>query len=178
MRSLAWTTLLCITTLAMSSSVEAVSIKTGGGIVLDPTSSGGHISFEVPISDDYPTYLAPFLEYYSKDGESLMPIGITLLYKAPFSTAFGTIYFGVGGGILSIRDRVSLDQFNNPTTFSATKALVSAGGGVRISLTERIGFFGQMRWFRPFSSGDPNQVSVPNRFAFHGGLHFELGSED
>ena len=89
-----------------------VDVKVGGGALFDPTRGGGHLSIDIPIGDLYPTYLAPFVEFYrrtitlvatDKTLETEIPAGVSLVYKAPLSDRYGTVFFGVAGGVLHTR---------------------------------------------------------------------------
>ena len=77
--------------ISLPASAREIGLKAGGATVFDPRRWGGHFSFEIPLSEEYPTNLAPFVEFYSKDGSKLIPIGIALLYKARISDAGGII---------------------------------------------------------------------------------------
>ena len=173
--------------------------KIGGGALFDPIRAGGHLSIEIPIGDLYPTYLAPFVEYYRKSGISEIPAGISLIYKAPLSDRYGTVFFGVGGGVLHARGfpviipvvivlddgtpinvidpvtgEVIMEQSIDPVTGefvtgTATEALIAVAGGMRFDVAEGIGAFVQGRWFRAFASGSTNN------FGLHAGLMFSLG---
>lgn len=176
-----------------------VDVKIGGGALLDPTRGGGHLSVEVPIGDMYPTYLAPFVEVYRKSGISEIPAGVGLIYKAPLSDRYGTVFFGVAGGVLHARgfpvivpmvivlddgtpinviDPVTgeaiIEQLRDPATGefvtgTSTEALIAVAGGMQFEVAERVGAFVQCRWFRAFASGSTNN------FGLHAGLAFSLG---
>ena len=176
-----------------------VDVKIGGGALLDPTRGGGHLSIEIPIGDLYPTYLAPFVEFYRKSGISEIPAGVSLVYKAPLSDRYGTVFFGVAGGVLHARgfpvivpaiiilddgtqinliDPVTGDVIMEPSrdpvtgdfvTGTSTEALIAVAGGMRFDVSEGIGAFVQGRWFRAFASGSTNN------FGIHAGLMFSLG---
>ncbi len=176
-----------------------VDVKIGGGALLDPTRGGGHLSIEFPIGDLYPTYLAPFVEYYRKSGISEIPAGVSLVYKAPLSDRYGTVFFGVSGGVLHARGfpviapvvlvlddgtpinvvdpltgEVIMDLSRDPVTGevitgTSTKALLAVAGGMRFDVSENIGAFVQGRWFRAFASGSTNN------FGIHAGLMISLG---
>ncbi|MCZ6635122.1 MAG: hypothetical protein O7G87_17120 [bacterium] len=164
--------LLCLSLLAFPIRADAMSIKVGGGALFDPVRWGGHLSIELPLGDTYPTYLAPYVEFYSKDQINEIPIGATLLYKAPFSDLVGTVFFGVGGGVLLARSPTLTIPGIGTFKISETQGIISAGGGLRIDIQERIGIFAQARWFKAFAPGSKNQVSV------HIGLHFDVGGQD
>ena len=165
-----------------------VDVKIGGGALFDPMRAGGHLSVEFPIGDLHPTYLAPFVEFYRKDGISEIPAGVSLIYKAPLSDRYGTVFFGVSGGVLHARGfpvivpvgvnpvtgEVIMDLARDPTTGdfvtgTSTKALIAVAGGMRFDVAEGIGAFVQGRWFRAFASGSTNN------FGIHAGLMFSLG---
>ena len=159
-----------------------LDVKIGGGTLLDPTRAGGHLSIEFPIGDLYPTYLAPFVEYYRKSGISEIPAGVSLIYKAPLSDHYGTVFFGVSGGVLHARGFPVIEELLNGTlvyiidpvteeiiTGTSTKALIAVAGGMRFDVSENIGAFVQGRWFRAFASGSTNN------FGIHAGLMFSLG---
>lgn len=176
-----------------------VAVKIGGGALLDPTRGGGHLSVEVPIGDMYPTYLAPFVEVYRKSGISEIPAGVSLIYKAPLSDRYGTVFFGVAGGVLHARgfpvvvpavivlddgtpiniiDPVTgeaiMEQLRDIATGefvtgTSTEALIAVAGGVQFDIAESVGAFVQGRWFRAFASGSTNN------FGLHAGLVFSLG---
>ncbi len=160
-----------------------VDVKIGGGALLDPTRGGGHLSIEFPIGDLYPTYLAPFVEYYRKSGISEIPAGVSLVYKAPLSDHYGTVFFGVAGGVLHARGfPVIVDVLFDGTVLylvdtatgevvieNSTKALLAVAGGMRFDVSENIGAFVQGRWFRAFASGSTNN------FGIHAGLMISLG---
>ena len=140
-------------------------IKTGGGVNFKPKPSrwGGHGSVEIPLSEDYPTSLAVFFEMYKKLGITQMPIGLGIHYKAPLSRYGGTIYFVGGGGII----RVSFGGIIP----AQTNGLITVAGGTVFALTEKVGIFSQVRWFKPFASGAVNEYGI------QAGLHFSLGNE-
>lgn len=165
-----------------------VDVKIGGGALLDPTRGGGHLSIEIPIGDLYPTYLAPFVEFYRKGGISEIPAGVSLVYKAPLSDHYGTVFFGVSGGVLHARGfpvlvpvgvdpvtgEVIVSLSRDPVTEeviteTSTEALIAVAGGMRFDVSEGIGAFVQGRWFRAFASGSTNN------FGIHAGLMFSLG---
>ena len=165
-----------------------VDVKIGGGALFDPTRAGGHLSIDFPIGDLYPTYLAPFVEFYRKDGISEIPAGVSLIYKAPLSDRYGTVFFGVAGGVLHARGfpvfapvgvdpmtgDVMMDLLIDPATGefvtgTSTEALLAVAGGLRFDVSEGIGAFVQGRWFRAFASGSTNN------FGIHAGLMFSLG---
>ena len=161
-----------------------VEVKVAGGALFDPTSWGGHFSIEIPIGDTYPTYLAPFVEWYriSAVGQipasDEIPAGVGLIYKAPFSDQYGTVFFGVGGGLLYTRGVPTRDDFGrvliNATTGqlatgSLKEPLLSVAGGLRLDVVERVGVLVQGRWFRAFASGATNNFSV------QAGLSLALG---
>ena len=178
MKSMVWVFLTAM--VAMAGRADArVDVKAGGGLLFDPTRWGGYLSVEMPIGDTYPTYLATFVEFYRKDGVSEIPAGLGLTYKAPLSDRYGTVFFGVGGGILHARgfpvwiiDPI-IGAIPSGKTGSTTKAMIAVGGGVRFDVADRMGVFVQGRWFRAFASGD-----FPNNFALHAGLKFSLGEGD
>ena len=112
------------TMVAVFGQAEAqVDVKAAGGFLFDPTRWGGHLSIEIPIGDMYPTYLAPFVEFYRKTSTlelvnitaktdiSEIPAGISLIYKAPLSDRYGTVFFGVGGGCCTRGDFQCLCQW-------------------------------------------------------------------
>ena len=168
-----------------------LDVKIGGGALLDPTRGGGHLSIEVPIGDLYPTYLAPFVEYYrrtitlaatDKTLKTEIPAGVSLVYKAPLSDRYGTVFFGVAGGVLHTRGSPIVEILFDGTTVYAidtatgevvtetsTEALIAVAGGMRFDVSEGIGAFVQGRWFRAFASG------TTNNFGIHAGLMFSLG---
>lgn len=155
-----------------------VEIKAAGGFLLDPVRWGGHLSVDIPIGDDYPTYLSPFIEVHRKSGFTAIPAGVSLLYKAPFTEEFGTVFFGVGTGLYRVSGPdfdIEIDELGNvvlvPVHRSTTQAIVTAGGGVHINLTESLGTFVNARWFRAFASGSRNEVSLM------AGLSFRFGED-
>jgi len=165
-----WIGLLCLA-LAAAPAAAQVEVKAGGGVLTDPSRLGGHVSLEIPLSDDYPTYLAPFFEYYVQDDAKLlpkmMPVGASLLYKALMSSYGGMVYFGVLGGLLMSRDIP--DPFGAPTGVSSNDALIGVGGGGQFGFNDRFGVFGQIRWFRLVETGGDNNIS------FQAGLALKLG---
>ncbi len=178
MKSMVW--VFFVASIAVVGRADAqVDVKAGGGLLFDPTRWGGHLSVEVPIGDTYPTYLASFVEFYRKDGVSEIPAGLGLTYKAPLSDRYGTVFFGVGGGILHARGfpLLIIDPIRGAIpsgeTGSTTEAMIAVGGGVRFDVAGRMGVFVQGRWFRAFASG-----GFPNNFALHTGLKFSLGEGD
>ena len=156
-----------------------VDVKIGGGAILDPTRMGGHISIDIPIGDTYPTYLSPFVEFYRKSGIDEIPAGVSLIYKAPFSDRYGTVFFGVGGGMLYARGFPLVDSLfgtfiidqttGQIATGSSTEAMIAVLGGLRLDVADRVGAMVQGRWFRAFATGSTNN------FALHAGLVFTLG---
>ncbi len=175
MKSMVHKAMFLVVMVAMFGRANAqVDVKAGGGLLFDPTRWGGHLAIEIPIGDTYPTYLAPFVEFYRKIGISEIPAGISLIYKAPLSDRYGTVFFGAGGGVLHARGfPLLIDTVLGPVitdeTGTRTEAMIAAGGGVLFDVAERAGVFVQGRWFRAFASGSTNN------FALHAGLEFSLG---
>ena len=167
MKYLVWVaSIVCLLLSVVPVSAREIGVKVGGAVVIDPSRWGGHISFEIPLSEEYPTNLAPFFEYYEKAGTKIMPLGLTLLYKARFSDYGGTVYFGAGGGVLMIRGQPGLGLV------TGTDGMITAGGGLSIGLGERFGVYTQARWFRSFEDQAAN-----NEISIQAGLQFRLGSE-
>lgn len=135
----------------------------GGGTLFDPTRPGGHFSLEMSLSDEYPTHLAPFCEFYSKSGIRIIPIGISLLYKPPLSEYGGTIYFGAGGGALLIRGQPT------PGLATGTDGMITVAGGLSFGVGTRAGVFVQVRWFRSFED-----QTAENEIGVQAGLRFDL----
>jgi len=152
--------------MSLSASAREIGVKAGGATVFDPVRWGGHLSFEIPLSDEYPTNLAPFIEVYNKNGNKLIPVGIALIYKARISDAGGTIYFGVGGGALLVRGQPAFGLVKS------TDGIISAALGLSLGFGDRFGAFTQMRWFRSFED-----QTADNLYAVHFGLSFNLGGE-
>ena len=159
-------TLLLLAISGLPASAREITVKAGGGVSFDPNRWGGHVSFEIPLSEEYPTNLAPFLEYYTKDGTKMIPTGVSLMYKARISDAGGTIYFGVGGGALMIRGEPGGGQVKG------TEGMITAALGLSFGIGERFGFFVQSRWFRPFAD-----ETKDNLYGAQFGLSFDLGGE-
>ena len=156
---------LAVVVLLVGQSEAQVDVKVGGGLLLDNSRWGGHVSVDIPIGDTHPTYLSPFFEFYRTNlggGANLneIPVGANLLYKAPFSEQYGVVYFGIGGGMFLARGAAS-----------ANEPMVTAGGGLLLDASESLGIFVQGRWFRAFATGSKNEVSL------HVGLSFKLGEE-
>jgi|GEM_PF-1842971 hypothetical protein len=143
-----------------------LGIKLGGGAMLSNSRMGGHASIEIPLSDEYPTNIAPFIEVYNKSGTKVIPLGLALLYKAQMTEAGGTIYFGAGGGLLMVRGQPG------PLFVTGTEGMITAALGIGINVTERMGGFAQVRWFRSFA----NQAGE-NEFSILAGLQINLGGE-
>jgi len=171
MKHLIWIVILCLAAAGPASAAE-LGVKMGGGVVVDPSRWGGHVSFEVPLSREFPTFIAPFFELYRKGGVNQMPLGATLMYKSMFSGYGGTVYFGVGGGILKVSGTITDPLTGIGASGSSTDAMITAGGGVYFYLKEPAALFVQMRWFRPFA-----ETSAKNELAFQAGLHFRIGEE-
>ena len=140
------------------------AVNAGGGTLFDPTRPGGHFSFEMSLSDEYPTHLAPFCEAYSKSGTRIIPIGISLLYKPPLSEYGGTIYFGAGGGALLIRGEPG------PGLATGTDGMITVAGGLSFGVGPRAGVFMQVRWFRSFED-----QTAENEIGIQAGIRFNLG---
>ena len=157
--------------LVIPQNTEAVSLKAGGGMLFDPTRWGGHLSLEIPLGSDHPTYLAPFVEFYQKSQVKEIPIGISLLYKAPLSELLGTIYFGVGGGVFLSRVTFT-DQVLGTVKLSRTEPMISVTGGIRLDVSDRMGLYTQVYLLRPFETGSTTVFGV------QAGLHFEIGEKD
>lgn len=172
---------LAVVVLLTGRSEAQVDVKVGGGMLLDNSRWGGHLSVDIPIGDLHPTYLSPFVEFYRTTPApgihiNEIPIGASLLYKAPFSEQYGVVFFGVGGGLYLARG-TSIDITNaagnviDTISNSTTNAIVTAGGGLMVDVSDSMGFFVQGKWFRAFTSGSKNEVSL------HVGLSFKLGDD-
>ncbi len=140
------------------------AVNAGGGTLFDPGRPGGHFSFEMSLSDEYPTHLAPFCELYSNSGTRIIPIGISLLYKPPLSEYGGTIYFGAGGGALLIRGEPS------PGLATGTDGMITVAGGLSFDVGTHAGVFMQVRWFRSFEDH-----TAANEIGVQAGVRFNLG---
>ncbi len=139
------------------------AVNAGGGTLFDPSRPGGHFSFEMSLSDEYPTHLTPFCEFYGKSGTWIIPIGISLLYRPPLSEYGGTIYFGAGAGALLVRGQPAQGL---PT---GTDGMISVAGGLSFDVGPSAGMFVQVRWFRSFE----NQ-SAENEIGIQAGVRFNL----
>ncbi len=155
-----------------------VEIRAGGGLLLNPSRWCGHVSIDIPIGDTHPTYLSPFVEFYRQsstfESVNAIPIGLNLLYKAPFSQEYGMVYFGVGGGLYRVSGTLNgIDFSGNPITLkdSSTQGMFTAGGGLQLDFSDALGAFVQTRWIRAFASGSKNELSLM------AGLSFKLGEE-
>ena len=161
--------LACFVLVVGAVPADAIGIKAGGGPLLDPLRWGGHVSVEIPISDDRPLALAPFFELYAKDGGKLIPVGISMVYRAPLTREVGTIYFGVGGGMLLLRS-VQYELIGIPYRDSSNEIMATAAGGLLFHLSENMGFFLQTRWFMAMSNEGIDNTSKSN-LAFMLGIH-------
>lgn len=139
------------------------AVNFGGGTLFDSTRPGGHFSFEMSLSDEYPTHLAPFCEFYDDSGTRIIPVGISLLYKPPLSEYGGTIYFGAGGGALLIRGQPG------PGLPTGTDGMITVAGGLSFGVGTRAGVFVQVRWFRSFED-----QTAENEIGVQAGLRFFL----
>ena len=167
--------------------------KLGGGAVVDPTRWGGHVSIEMPLTEEYPTSLVAFFEVYRRsesdvdlDGDGLtdfakitgtqMPIGLAFMYKAPFTAEAGTVFFSAGGGLLRVISTIEdIALFGGTTTKrkgSSSDGMITVSGGVYFDVTQSAAIFLQARWFRNFS-----EASADNEVAIQVGVHFPIGSE-
>lgn len=162
---------LVVVSALFSGSVDALQwgVKAGGGFNFQPSPTrwGGHGSVEIPLSQDYPTSLSAFFEMYKKVGITQIPFGLGIHYKAPLTRFGGTIYFVGGGGLL----RLSFEPTGGVSLPSQTNGMITVAGGAILNMTEKIGFFSQVRWFKAFASGSENELGI--QF----GLHFNLGRE-
>lgn len=180
MKAMSWVFFVVVVALVGRAGAQ-VDVKASGGMLFDPKRGGGYLSVEVPIGDTYPTYLAPFVEFYRKSGISEIPAGLSLIYKAPLSDQYGTVFFGVGGGILHARGfPLFIETIVGETLVrvptggkgTTTEAMIAVGGGMRFDVAENMGVFVQGRWFRAFATGSTNN------FGLHAGLQFSLGEGD
>ena len=153
-----------------------VDVKVGGGALFDPTRGGGHLSVEFPIGDLYPTYLAPFVEYYrrtitlvatDKTLETEIPAGVSLIYKAPLSDRYGTVFFGVAGGVLHTR--------GSPVIVPAVIVLFD---GTQINLIDPVTGYVIMEPSRDPVTGDfVTETSTEALIAVAGGMRFDVAEE-
>jgi len=169
---------IVVVVLLVGQSEAQIDIKVGGGLILDNTRWGGHLSVDIPIGDTHPTFLSPFVEFYrSTPGPNFhineIPLGANLLYKAPFSEQYGVVFFGIGGGLFLARG-TSFPVYDlagnviDTVSSSVTEPMITAGGGLTIDMSETLGIFAQGRWFRAFTTGSKNDVSL------HVGISFKL----
>lgn len=152
--------------ISVPASARQMGLKAGGGVLLDPSRWGGHASFEIALSEEYPTNVAPFIEVYSKSGTHVIPLGLALLYKARFSDYGGTVFFGAGGGVLMIRGQPGFG------VAEGTDGMITAAGGLSMGITERAGVFAQFRWFRSFED-----QSAENQYGIQVGVQLQFGEE-
>ena len=142
-----------------------IALRIGGGALMTNSSRPGvYASVEIPISEDYPTHIAPFMEYYSRDGMKMIPIGIGIIYKARFTDYGGTIFFGAGGGAMMVRGEPGFGYAKG------TNGMIGAVGGLSLGFSDRIGGFAQARWLRSFED-----ETADNEIGFHVGLQFDFG---
>ena len=166
--------LVCAALAVFSGRSDAqVDLRAGGGLLVNPSRWGGQVAIDLPIGGTYPTFISPFVEWYRKGGVNAIPAGVSLIYKAPFSDRYGTVFFGVGAGLYRVSGSIpGIDVLTGALTTitdSSTQFMITAGGGLQLDVTDRVGPFIQMRWFRAFASGSKNEVSVT------AGLGFKLG---
>lgn len=166
--------LCCVALVLLVGQSDAqVEVKAAGGLLLDPSRWGGHVSVDIPIGDTYPTFLSPFVEFYRKSGINAIPVGLNLLYKAPFSEEYGMIYFGAGGGLYRVSGTITLrDLSGNPIATikdTSNQGMITVLGGLQIDFSDAVGVFAQGRWFRAFASGAKYEVAAMV------GLNFKLG---
>jgi len=169
---------LVVMVLLVGQSGAQVDVKVGGGLLVDQSRWGGHLSVDIPIGDTYPTYLSPYVELYRSTlapGIHLneIPVGANLLYKAPFSEQYGVVFFGIGGGMYLARGTVKDASGNviDGVSISATEPMITAGGGLLVDVSDSMGLFVQGRWFKAFTTGAKNEVTL------HVGLSFKLGED-
>jgi hypothetical protein len=172
---------LAVVVLLTGQANAQVDVRVGGGMLLDNSRWGGSLAVDIPIGDLHPTYLSPFVEFYRSTPApgihvNEIPLGASLLYKAPFSEQYGVVYFGVGGGMFlargtSIPITNAAGNIIDTISISATNAIVTAGGGLNVDVSDSMGLFVQGKWFRAFTSGSKNEVSLQV------GLSFRLGDD-
>jgi hypothetical protein len=165
MKSVAVCVGLVLVGLMSTADARPVVVKAAGGALLsNEVRPGMFASIEIPISEDYPTHLSPFIEVYSKDGTTMIPLGASLIYKASFSERGGTVFFGAGGGLLMIRGEPGLGYA------TGTSGMIGVMGGLSFGLGDRLGVLVQGRWLRPFED-----ETAENELGAHIGLQFDLG---
>jgi hypothetical protein len=172
---------LVVMVLLVGQSGAQVDVKVGGGLLVDQSRWGGHLSVDIPIGDTYPTYLSPYVELYRSTlapGIHLneIPVGANLLYKAPFSEQYGVVFFGIGGGMYLARGTsIPITDFSgnviDTISNSASEPMITAGGGLLVDVSDSMGLFVQGRWFKAFTTGAKNEVTL------HVGLSFKLGED-
>jgi hypothetical protein len=165
MNSVAMCFALVLASWASTADARPIVVKAGGGALLsNDVRPGMFASIEIPISEDYPTHLSPFVEFYSKDGTHMIPLGVSPIYKASFSERGGTVFFGANGGVLMIRGDPGLGYA------TGTSGMIGVSGGLSFGLGDRLGVFVLGRWLRPFED-----ETADNELGAHVGLQFDLG---
>ena len=128
-----------------------VALRAGGGMIFDGSQPGGHVSVIVPFSDK-PAGLMIAADYYKKSGVTTVPISARGLYSIPAGEK-ASIYLGVGSGLIYSKVDVGV------VSASTTKGLISGVGGLKISSSEKVGFFGEISLERALTSGAKNNLA-------------------
>lgn len=122
------------------------TIRVGGGLIFDNTVWGGVAAVDIPISEETPIFISPFLEYYRKSGVNTIPFGANVLYKAPLGADSGTFYIGAGGGGINVNKG------------AGTTYVIDAVGGIQFPLGESLNIYGEVKYM--YASKKKNNIKT------------------
>jgi hypothetical protein len=133
----------------------------GGGVVFDGTVPGGGLAIDIPMGDQ-PVQISLGAEYYKKSGVTTIYAPVMGVYKTEASES-AQIYFGAGSGIGY--SKISILGISA----SSTNALAAGVGGIDFKVSDKMGIFAEVSYYRVFESGAANTI------AGKAGISFSLG---
>ena len=161
MKKLAVFAIAVVMCLGMMAQADAQpTFRVGGGFIFDGSQPGGGVAIDLPMSDK-PYGITIAAEYYKKSGVSTVPVRGLAMYQAPAGET-ANFYFGVGGGL--IYSKVSIAG----VSASTTKGLASGVAGLKFSVSESMGFYGEVGYDRAVTSGAKNLLSARAGISFGG----------
>jgi hypothetical protein len=150
------------------------SVKIGGGMLYNnkqalrlavggKAQGGGHISVDINVPEKQVAF-SPAVDIYRKSGVTSVWGGLNILIKPKTSGDKGSVYFGVGGGVLSTKAATAVGTRVTKSTQSKGSFDVLVGANIKAS--DKVGIFIEPRYVWAASSA-LNGVAAHVGLAFH-----------
>lgn len=108
-------------------------VKLGAGVILNDKKPGTGLSVGASLPG-MPVAIEGFVDYFSKSGDTMIPVGMRIVFQSSDVTQKRRAYMGIGGGSGYSRRKEGLALIG-----SRTKGLVTGTFGVLIRTSPRAG---------------------------------------